>query len=78
MPLDPNWKPDPAKVADLIADYDDDVTAQQLLVERLRELLDDEERELYRRQDRVAEMRDAWAKHGVVIGPARQRHQEAS
>jgi flagellar biosynthesis chaperone FliJ len=64
---DPNWKPDPAKVAELIAEHDVGVTAQQLLVDKLDELLDQAERELRHRQDRVAQLREAWAKHGVVI-----------
>jgi len=43
---DPNWKPDPAKVAALLADHEADVLAQEMVVERLRQLVDDEEREL--------------------------------
>jgi hypothetical protein len=64
---DPNWKPDPAKVASLIADYEADVAAQELIVERLRQLVDDEERELIHRQRRVEEVREAWSRHGVEI-----------
>jgi hypothetical protein len=64
---DPNWKPDPEKVRAVIADAEADVTAQRLLVERLRELLDDEERELTRRERRIADMREAWARHGVEV-----------
>lgn len=67
MSVDPNWKPDPAKVAALIAEHDAEVTAQQLLVDKLDELLDQEQRELYRRQARVAQLRETWRKHGVDV-----------
>lgn len=65
--LDPNWKPDPVKVAALIAEHDAEVAAQQLLVDKLDELLDQEQRELRHRQDRVAQLRETWAKHGVEV-----------
>ncbi|SNR32860.1 hypothetical protein [Blastococcus mobilis] len=67
MSIDPNWKPDPVKVAALIADHEADVAAQELIVEKLRDLVDDEERELTRRQRRVEEIREAWARHGVEV-----------
>jgi phage terminase Nu1 subunit (DNA packaging protein) len=65
--VDPNWKPDPAKVQALIAEHKAEAAAQELLVEKLRDLLDAEERELWRRKDRVTELRQAWAKYGVEI-----------
>jgi hypothetical protein len=65
--LDPNWKPDPAKVAALISDHEADVSAQRLIVEKLHELVDDEERELTRRERRLEEIRDAWRRHGVDL-----------
>lgn len=67
MSLDPNWKPDPAKVAEMIADDEADVRAQELIVEKLRDLVDDEERELTRRQRRLDEIREAWARRGIEI-----------
>lgn len=67
MSIDPNWKPDPVKVKALIEEHKAEAAAQELLVEKLRDLLDYEERELRRRQDRVTELREAWAKHGVDV-----------
>ncbi len=56
---------DPVKVRAVLDDADRLVGAQILLVDRLRTLLDDEERELARRQGRRDEMRAAWAAHGI-------------
>lgn len=56
---DPNWRPDPVKVAEHIAAREAAICAQQLVVGRLYELWDAADRELIRMQRSLTDFRDA-------------------
>lgn len=58
---------DPAKAAELLADRERDIAVQEAIVERFRDLLDEEEREPIDRQRRLTDLLDALDRNGVEL-----------